>query len=280
MTDAPVQESGTDERWHLEDEAEFLRRSLTDAEAEHAAGDLSDEDFALLERRDRGRLAEVTTELAELEAAAKQAAARPGSTRRAGKADQLAESGAPKRRRARWLAVVGVVALVAGASALVMHLATNRLPGQASSGSITLSGSKLETEQLAQAANLVNQDNIQAALVLYRKILVADPNQPEALAESGWLEYEVGSVAKDPKVVAQGRALVNRAIAADPSSYASHLFLGTIILQQDHDAAAAVAQYKQFLADNPPLSEVQSAAPFIRQAYTQAGQPLPGSLSG
>jgi phage terminase Nu1 subunit (DNA packaging protein) len=66
VTDAPVQESGTDERWHLEDEAEFLRRSLTDAEAEHAAGDLSDEDFALLERRDRGRLAEVTTELAEL----------------------------------------------------------------------------------------------------------------------------------------------------------------------------------------------------------------------
>jgi len=175
--------------------------------------------------------------------------------------------------------VVGVVALVAGASALVMHLATNRLPGQASSGSITLSGSKLETEQLAQAADLVNQDNIQAALVLYRKILAADPNQPEALAESGWLEYEVGSVAKDPKVVAQaapsstGRSRRTVELRQPPLPR-------TIILQQDHDAAAAVAQYKQFLADNPPLSEVQSAAPFIRQAYTQAGQPLPGSLSG
>ncbi|HXN60543.1 MAG TPA: hypothetical protein VN886_08830, partial [Acidimicrobiales bacterium] len=51
--------SSDDERWFLADEREFLRRSLDDAEREHDAGDLSDDDHALLVARDRARLAEV-----------------------------------------------------------------------------------------------------------------------------------------------------------------------------------------------------------------------------
>ena len=57
-----------DERWHLADEREFLRRSLDDAAREHEAGDLSDEDHAVLVARDSARLAEVEVELAALAA--------------------------------------------------------------------------------------------------------------------------------------------------------------------------------------------------------------------
>ena len=48
-----------DERWYLTDERDFLRRSLDDADREHDAGDLSDEDHALLTARDAARLVEV-----------------------------------------------------------------------------------------------------------------------------------------------------------------------------------------------------------------------------
>ena len=41
-----------DDRWHRRDERDFLRRSLDDADREHRAGDLSDEDHAVLVARD------------------------------------------------------------------------------------------------------------------------------------------------------------------------------------------------------------------------------------
>ena len=78
-----------DERWYLNDEREFLRRSLEDAAREHDAGDLSDEDHALLIARDAARLAEVEGELAALDptpAAAKRArGSRPARRRSPGR---------------------------------------------------------------------------------------------------------------------------------------------------------------------------------------------------
>ena len=52
-----------DEEWRLRDERDLLRRSLDDAALEHLAGDLTDEDYALLRARDERRLAEVDTAL-------------------------------------------------------------------------------------------------------------------------------------------------------------------------------------------------------------------------
>ena len=51
--------SPRDERWYLTDERDFLERSLADADREREAGDLSDEDHAVLVARDRARLVEV-----------------------------------------------------------------------------------------------------------------------------------------------------------------------------------------------------------------------------
>ena len=56
-------ENRSDERWFLTDQREFLRRSLDDAAREHEAGDLSDEDHAVLMARDSARLAEVEAEI-------------------------------------------------------------------------------------------------------------------------------------------------------------------------------------------------------------------------
>ncbi len=62
--------SPRDEQWYLTDERDFLQRSLADADREREAGDLSDEDHAVLVARDASRLAEVEDELAALDVAA------------------------------------------------------------------------------------------------------------------------------------------------------------------------------------------------------------------
>ena len=66
----------------------------------------------------------------------------------------------------------------------------------------------------------------------------------------------------------------------DPHDYAVRLYLGTVAFQQDSDAAGAVVQYRQFLADGPPAAIVKQAAPELREAYQQAGDPIPSQVAG
>ena len=61
-------------------------------------------------------------------------------------------------------------------------------------------------------------------------------------------------------------------------THAAHLFLGTILLKQGNDPSGAVAQFAAFLQEQPPADTLQNAAPFIRQAYAAAGQPVPAGV--
>jgi hypothetical protein len=57
------------------------------------------------------------------------------------------------------------------------------------------------------------------------------------------------------------------------------LFLGLILYNQDHNAAGAVKQFNLFLSDSSPAGEVQTVAPLLRGAYTQAGVAVPTALA-
>ncbi len=269
-----------DRRWHLEDRRDFLLRSLEDLRAERAAGDIGEEDFAALVGRDEGRLAAVLQELAELDRA-EDTTRQEGQARDFAPPDEKSQSSeaAPKRRRRRplWRAAVALVALSAGATLLVVHLTTPRLPGQPATGSTPGS----IPAELNEAATLVDEGtsaSLTQALALYHDVLRADPNQPQALAETGYLEWEAGFSAGDVAQERQGRSLIERSLAAERDDYAAHLFLGTIDLEQDHDAFGAVSQYRAFLAEHPPKDRVSTAVPLIAQAFTEAGQPLPGGV--
>ncbi|HLN17651.1 MAG TPA: hypothetical protein VK277_12985 [Acidimicrobiales bacterium] len=255
--------SGTD-RWRLLDERDFLLRSLADADAEHDAGDLSDEDHRALRRRDEARLATVVAELVALEdddEARSTEPAEPTRTTAAG------ERPATTRRRPFMLAV-GLVAVLAGLVLLLVHLVAPSAPGQPATGSIKLNSAQQVRQQLAEADQLNAAGDRLDALTAYQKVLAADPEQPEALARAGWLEYELGA----PAV---GQASVAKAVAIDPGFSTAHLYLGIIDWRADHDASAAVIQFKQFLSEHPAASVVASAATFLRQAFTADGQPVP-----
>ncbi len=155
------------------------------------------------------------------------------------------------------MAVAGVAALVAATVVLVVEVTSPRLPGQVATGGAQLSGQRLVDQELDQAAVLADEGKVVTALGVYQTVLSQDPAQPTALAESGWLEWESGSGAGNPGLEQRGRAQVAKAVSAAPSFYAGHLYLGTIDYREG-DAAAAVGQYRLFLADHPPSGWTQA----------------------
>jgi len=302
----PERASLADERWHLRDQRDFLVRSLADAEREHDVGDLSDQDFELLQRRDTAKLEEVDAALRALDVRAAVAGVEPGpsgqdqwgpapgewtgepaSTSDRDTARPEVPTGAAggrsairrRPRRRRWLATGGVVAiLVAGVVLLVAHMTAPSLPGQDPSGSVVQSPTARLAQELQQAADTENGGHLLEALGQYQKILLAHPAQPQALAEAGWIEYELGSEYKNGALVQDGQAMVEHAVVLAPRAYAGHLYLGTIELERVKNVDMAVEQYSEFLALDPPHRIVAHAAPFIRTAYTDAKVPVPSGL--
>jgi hypothetical protein len=281
---ARQERSPRDKRWYLTDERDFLERSLADADREREAGDLSGEDHAVLVARDTARLLEVEDELAALDAAAPAPTRTPAATASAARTSAATPVPAEPERRpmARWREV-GIVAscflIAGGAGILVAHFVQARQPGQASSGSVTVSQAQLIEQQLAQASTLNDKGSTKAALVLYDKVLSEDPSNPVALASAGFLQWNVGTTAHVASLVRVGRAEIETAMKDSPTYYQAHLFDGLVLENQDHNHAAAVAQFNDFLADDPPAAELPQATPLVAPAYQAAGLPLPAAFT-
>jgi tetratricopeptide (TPR) repeat protein len=259
----------------LEDEREFLLRSIDDLEREREAGDLAEEDYEHLRDVYVARAAEVLRALDAVDSKA----AGGGSKGDPPDADlQDQKAGIRLTGRARRTLVWSAVVLFSVAAVVLVTLKlTNRLPGEFATGSLTLSPGELVQRRLAQAAVLEQQGQYAEALRVYQQILAADPRQPSALAEAGWLEYEAGTQAKSRLLVSKGEQLVSESVSVAPSSYAGHLYLGTIYLYAGH-LTDSVAQYRSFLADHPPSSILSRARPFVAKAFSEAGIPVPASL--
>jgi tetratricopeptide (TPR) repeat protein len=288
MTDHSVSDVGGgaragDDRWYLNDQRDFLLRSIADAHSEHDAGDLSDADFSLLVARDRRRLADVELALGELAPVPRPPSPTPPPSRPADAAPGGATppvADAPRTPRWRLVGILASCALIViGVLILVDHSISSRLPGQAVSGGITQTRAQLIEQQLAQAATLYSGGQTAQALTLYEKVLSEDPTDPTALAQSGWLEWNAGASDKQRSLETLGRRVEEETIRVAPNFYGGHLYLGLILLYQDNNPKAAVVQFNKFLADAPPLAQVSAAAPKIKDAYTAAGLPIPAALT-
>jgi tetratricopeptide (TPR) repeat protein len=260
------------ERWLLNDERQFLLRSIDDAERELQAGDLSRDDYDVLFLRDRKRLAEVEAELAAL-------GPLPQSETKAVASEREAS---PSRRFGPWRKsgiVAACLLIVTGLVILVNHAVNPSLPGQPVSGSITESKVELIEQELADAATYNNSGNGIQALKLYDRVLTQDPTDPNALAASGWLEWNYGEAGRSASAMQAGRRSEQKAIELAPTYYAGHLFYGLILLTQDHNVTGAIAQFTKFLAESPPNAELVSVASLVASGYAQAKEPLPAALA-
>lgn len=268
----------------VEGRRDFIARSLADADAEFLAGDLSDRDYLLLRRRDMRRLAALDTAapgaLAAPSLAASSAPVAVAVAERPEPATTPEEevSVTPPRTRSRrsWWFLAGAVASFAGALVLAVILfSSSRLPGQTATGSISLNAAQQTERTLDQAATLENEGQVGEAAQLYQSVLTAHPKNVVALAQMGWLEYQTGTQGASVSLLADARSMLERAVALGPGDYAAHLYLGTVLLDEDGNAAGAVEQYRAFLADDPPHAVVVEAAAELRTAYGRAGVALP-----
>jgi tetratricopeptide (TPR) repeat protein len=267
-----------EQRRRLEDERGFLLRSIEDLEAERAAGDITDADYRALRDDYTARAAAVLRAL-EDDAAAVSSTPEPGPGPSHTAEDDAAPGSARPRRRRRVLLWGAVAAFAAAAVVLVVAELSARLPGQTVSGSITLSRSQQLARSLAQAETLEAEGKLSQALAVYHQVLAQDPTQEQALAESGWVEYEAGAAAKNATLLSRGQGDEQAAERVDPSAYAPHLYLGSMLLVEGQ-AALSVQEFSRFLASSPPVAVEQTAWPYVVRAFTQAGRPVPPVPAG
>lgn len=207
----------------MEEEREFLLRSLRDLDAEYAAGDLAAGDYERL--RD-----EYTVRAAH--ALRAQEAPAPGASR------------ARRPRLVRSTVAAASVAVLAGlAGYAVAETAGDRRTGEQVSGSLP-EGS---VDRIIRAQALVAEGKVLDAIKLYDALLEDDPENPVALAQRGWLISRV-----DASLVDSGLAGIDRAIAVDPTYPEAHFFRGMILWQAKGDARAAVASFQRALDVDPP----------------------------
>lgn len=229
----------------MSDERAFLERSLTDLEAEHAAGDLSDADHADLKSRYERKLAELTA-----------IPDRSGLQPRRPDDANADQNGGRGRRWGRAVAG-GVVVLAVGVGAGV---AVGRSSGSREAGE-TITGSVPSTaaEQLAKAAQLFSDGDVPGAIDVYQEILDENPEDVEALTYFGWMLRNVGVQQDEERLRTSGVALIEKATKVDPTFSQAWFFRGIIYFRDEDEPGKAVDALKLALA-NDPIPELAASA--------------------
>ena len=282
----------------LEEERDFLLRSLDDLERERDAGDLDDADYVILKDDYTARAAGVLRALAAGTAGDGDDADFGGErgrnpNARAGEpVGDGGEGGPQARRRApsqppgaaarrRWRPVAVGAVLLAFASAagmLVARSAGERLPGEAATGAIAPTGpAAAVADDLAEARDLIGEGRTLDAIKVFDRVLEQDPDQPEALAYRGWLLRLAGRAAGDTTLIDKGMEYIERAVAADPGYPDARFFRAFVNYQDRGDPAAAVPDLRAYLAGDAPEEMLPVVEDLLRRALAdaEAGAPSP-----
>ena len=216
----------------LEEERSFLLRSLRDLDAENVAGDVDEQDYAVLRDGYTKRAADVLREIED--GRARLPAPRP--------------TGWPRR-----IGVVAAVVVVAiGAGVLVARSSGDRLTGDEITGDAPGDG----VAAMLAEARLTRAVDPLAAMELYGDVLEVHPGHAEALTYSGWLLLFVGQQSSDEGIVDDAvdgaRQKLIEAIDADPTYPDPHCYLSIIAAEFDGDVEVARSEATTCLELGPP----------------------------
>lgn len=241
------------QRADLEEERDFLLRSLDDLERERAAGDVEPEDYESLKDSYTSRAADVLRRLSAPDA--------PVATPR-------------RRNRAALVAwVAGIVAVAVLAGWLVARSSGERRPGQVASGNIE---SDSVSGLLAQARGQLNPVEPGPAIDLYGQVLELEPDNVEALTYLGWLSVLSSGQATDVdeagRLFETGLILLRQATTVDDTYADPHCFLGIAFSRID-DPEAAESEFERCLDLDPPAEVrgmVESALERVQSELDQS----------
>jgi tetratricopeptide (TPR) repeat protein len=187
-----------DELAALEEQRDFLLRSLDDLEREHDAGDVDEQDYASLRDDYTARAARV---LRALDA-------------------HQARVATPRSSRARWrtlVTVAGVVVFALGAGVLVAQAAGRRQSGDSLTGSIR----ETTRQQIDAAIGVASEGDFAGAIDDLDEVLDENPDNVEALTWKGWFQYRSGDATSMQTLV--------DAVEVDPEFPTTHAFLAVIL---------------------------------------------------
>lgn len=249
-----------DELAGLEEQRDFLLRSLADLEREHDAGDLTDEDFAELRDDYTARAADVLRAIDEQRSA-------------------FDDAKAP-RNWARTLVVGGAVAAFALVAGLLAANAMGaRKPGESASGGISVQASA------SQRANECSQDlttDPVGSLDCLEKILEEDPTNAVALTWSAW-QYSLvaDQVEGADRVRLQALAAVRleEAVASDPNYSYARAFR-TVVAMRNGRYEDAQRFLEEFEANDPSAQAAQLIEQFEVEERIEAGLAGEGAAGG
>jgi tetratricopeptide (TPR) repeat protein len=219
----------------LEEERDFLLRSIEDLEAEHAAGDLDDADFRTLHD---------------------DYTARAAAAIRAVEAQRRALAALPPRNRGRFLVGAGLVLAFATVAGLALAgTAGQRLPGGFITGTIDSPRAQvLECQQLG-----LQEGRLLDSLRCFDDVLAVDPGNVEAMAYRGWYLVLAWRSAQATPEAAElrdsGIRYLELAIATNPE-YPDARAFRAVAAQWTGDPGTACAHLVQLdQLDRPPMIE-------------------------
>lgn len=241
-----------DELAALEEQRDFLLRSLADLEREHAAGDLDEDDHRTLKDDYTARAAET------LRAIEQQRAAFAGARRRSGPGRKLAVLG-------------GVAAFAVVAGFLVASSLGARQAGDSATGGISVRKSPSQRAQACVAE--ISPTSPTGAIECFQDVLDDDPRNVVALTWLGWqLELSSGLVpdpAQATELQGSAQRLVDQAVTADPGYSPARAFRAVMAFRRGEYAQAK--QYLVEFRDNDPSSEAEAViAQFDLDAQIEA----------
>jgi cytochrome c-type biogenesis protein CcmH/NrfG len=281
MTDVP--EAADESREQLENERDFLLRSLDDLERERDKGTIDDESYERLHADYTARAAAVIRAL------------RDGVDSR--------PVASPTSKRRRVLTIVGIVTFaVVVAVALAAALGARR-SGETSSGntsqatpSATISmAERLDRLQRAVAANPDDQasrlllarfleanGDLHGALQEYDEVLKRNPNSAEAEAQAGRILYLTAEAAvksapdQVDSLVQQSRARLDHAVSLDPEYADARFFRAIVLANEFGDFRAAQNDLQRYLILAPSGVFANDARSLLAQVTNAIdGTPLP-----
>ena len=236
-TDSPARVAAdADTTAALEEQRDFLLRSLDDLRREHDAGDVDDTDFRALEDDYTARAARVIRAMeARRSASASEAAA---ADRAAGRRASGRGRRAPSSRR-RVAIAAGVAAFAVLAGVLVAQAAGRR------GGDDTITGDVRDTTrtELDEAVQLAAQQDYDGAIAIYDEVLAEEPDNVEALTFKGWFQFLSGDES--------GVVTLIDAVETDSEYPAAHAFLA-VVFQRLGRPETALLELDRLDALNPP----------------------------
>jgi hypothetical protein len=252
----------------LEEQRDFLLRSLRELEREHAAGEIDDVDHDALHDDLTARAAAVLRAIA--------ARRDPAATAAPAVPPAGAPTDGPARRDRTPLlvgaAVVLVVAVLSGW--MLTRTASDRGANDEITGDIRLT----TREELEQAQALSRSDPV-AALELYEAILERDPSNVEALAFRGWMLVTIvrssgDAVSEEDRsfLLETANGYLDEAVAADAGFAPARIFRASLLLDLA-EPEAAEADIAEVSDDEVPaylLPLLESLRSRIDEAVGQA----------